>query len=50
MTTKPTSCNDLGGVASISGIKHPIEAARLVMDNSSHVLIVGEGAYNFTTR
>ena len=33
-----------GAVASIGGFRHPISAARVVMDNSSHVLVVGEGA------
>ena len=33
-----------GAVASIGGIRHPIEAARSIMENTSHVLMVGEGA------
>lgn len=33
-----------GAVASIGGIRHPVAAARVVMENSSHVLVVGEGA------
>lgn len=33
-----------GAVASIEGILHPISAARLVMDETAHVLLVGEPA------
>ena len=36
-------CN-AGAVASISGIKNPISLARYVMENTSHVLMVAEGA------
>jgi len=39
-----------GGVASIKNIRHPIEAARSVMDNTSHVLIDGEGARRIALR
>lgn len=31
-----------GAVASMTGIKNPVHAARLVMDNSPHVLMVGD--------
>ncbi|MBL4771113.1 MAG: N(4)-(beta-N-acetylglucosaminyl)-L-asparaginase [Planctomycetes bacterium] len=33
-----------GSVAAVEGIKHPISAARLVMEKSPHVMLVGEGA------
>lgn len=36
-----------GAVAALKGLKHPILAARAVMDHSPHVMLVGEGAYEF---
>lgn len=36
-----------GGVAGLEGICHPISAARLVMEKTHHVLLVGEGARQF---
>lgn len=36
-----------GAVASIEGIVHPISAARLVMEQTSHVLLVGKPASAF---
>ena len=36
-----------GAVASVSTIKNPIRLARAVMEKSSHVLLVGEGAEDF---
>jgi beta-aspartyl-peptidase (threonine type) len=36
-----------GAVAAVRRIKNPIEAARLVMFNSRHVMLVGEGAEAF---
>lgn len=33
-----------GSVAGVEGIVHPISAARQVMENSKHVMLVGEGA------
>jgi N4-(beta-N-acetylglucosaminyl)-L-asparaginase len=36
-----------GAVASIRNIKNPSKVARLVMERSDHVLIVGEGALKF---
>jgi len=36
-----------GSVASIQGIKTPSKIAKLVMDHTSHVMIVGEGALRF---
>jgi len=38
---------DAGGVASIEGILHPITAARLVMEETDHVLLVGPMATTF---
>ncbi len=36
-----------GSVAAIEGIRHPISAARRVMDKTKHVMLVGEGARLF---
>lgn len=36
-----------GAVASVEGIVHPITAARLVMENTDHVLLVGPSATKF---
>ena len=36
-----------GSVAALEGIRHPITAARLVMERSRHVLLVGAGARAF---
>ena len=36
-----------GAVASVTGIKNPIKAARLVMEKTSHVMLVGDGAVQF---
>src|SRR5690349_14925380 len=36
-----------GSVAGIEGIKHPISAARKVMEKTRHVMLVGEGARMF---
>jgi L-asparaginase / beta-aspartyl-peptidase len=36
-----------GAVASVLHVKNPIELARLVMERSPHVLLVGEGAEDF---
>jgi isoaspartyl peptidase/L-asparaginase-like protein (Ntn-hydrolase superfamily) len=36
-----------GSVAAIEGIKHPISAARRVMEKTPHVLLVGAGAREF---
>ncbi|MDQ1506381.1 MAG: L-asparaginase / beta-aspartyl-peptidase, partial [Actinomycetota bacterium] len=37
----------LGGVASITGVRHPVQAARAVMDDGRHVLLAGPGAVAF---
>jgi len=36
-----------GSVAALEGIRHPISAARRVMEKTKHVLLVGEGARIF---
>ncbi len=36
-----------GAVAAVRGVKNPIKAARLVMDKTSHVMLVGDGASQF---
>lgn len=36
-----------GAVAGIEGILHPISVARKVMENTPHVLLVGQGAQDF---
>ncbi|MFP4207840.1 MAG: isoaspartyl peptidase/L-asparaginase family protein [Wenzhouxiangella sp.] len=36
-----------GAVASVQGIRHPIEAARAVMTDSPHVMLVSQGATAF---
>lgn len=36
-----------GGVACLEDIEHPISVARLVMEKTPHVLLVGEGALQF---
>ena len=41
------ACLKAGAVASIEGILHPITAARLVMDDTNHVLLVGLPATKF---
>ena len=38
---------DAGSVAFLEGIKHPISVARLVMEKTPHVMLVGEGAKAF---
>ena len=42
-------CSDLraGAVAAVSGIKHPIELARRIMEDGRHLLLAGEGARTF---
>lgn len=36
-----------GSVAALEGIRHPISAARRVMEKTTHVMLVGEGARMF---
>lgn len=38
-----------GSVAALEGIKHPSKVARMVMERTDHVLLVGEGAQEFAT-
>ncbi|SDZ56891.1 beta-aspartyl-peptidase (threonine type) [Saccharopolyspora shandongensis] len=38
---------DVGAVAAVENVKNPVKAARLVMDQTPHVLLVGEGADDF---
>lgn len=38
---------NIGSVACLQHIKHPISVARAVMQKSSHVMLVGEGALQF---
>ena len=38
-----------GAVAGVRDVKNPINAARLVMDSTSHVLLIGEGASKFAS-
>lgn len=41
------SNNNCGAVACLQNIKHPIAVARLVMEKTPHVMLVGEGAKQF---
>lgn len=36
-----------GAVASVQGVKNPVRAARKVMEQTSHVMLVGDGAEKF---
>lgn len=38
---------DAGAVAGVTGVRNPVELARLVKDRSEHVMLVGEGAERF---
>lgn len=38
---------DCGSVAFLQNIKHPISVARKVMEETPHVMLVGEGAFQF---
>ena len=39
--------SNIGSVACLEHIKHPISVARMVMDKTPHVMLVGEGALQF---
>jgi len=39
-----------GAVASVTGLRHPIDAARHVMTDSPHVMLMGEGAETFASQ
>ena len=41
MDGRSLSC---GAVASVSGVRHPVELARCVMDHTDHTLLVAHGA------
>ncbi|GIM61574.1 asparaginase [Capnocytophaga canis] len=41
------SQNNAGSVACLKNIKHPISVARLVMEKTPHVMLVGDGAKQF---
>jgi isoaspartyl peptidase/L-asparaginase-like protein (Ntn-hydrolase superfamily) len=36
-----------GSVAAVEGFKHPVSIARRVMEETRHVMLVGEGAQRF---
>jgi N4-(beta-N-acetylglucosaminyl)-L-asparaginase len=38
---------DIGGVAFVERIKHPVSVARMVMEKTPHVLLSGQGAQEF---
>ncbi|GAA5025026.1 asparaginase [Marivirga lumbricoides] len=38
---------NIGSVACLQHIKHPVSVARAVMEKSPHVMLVGEGAFQF---
>lgn len=38
---------EIGSVAALEGIKHPISVARAVMEKTPHVMLVGDGALQF---
>ena len=38
---------DAGSVAFVRGVAHPIELAKLVMEKTPHVMLVGQGAEYF---
>jgi beta-aspartyl-peptidase (threonine type) len=38
---------DAGAVAAIRNVRHPVSVARGVMEQSRHVMLVGEGAFEF---
>ena len=39
--------SNIGSVACLEHIKHPISVARAIMEKTPHVMLVGEGAYRF---
>jgi len=39
-----------GSVAYLKEIKHPISVARKIMENSNHVMLVGDGAQKFALK
>ena len=41
---------EAGAVASVTGVRHPVSLARAVMENTSHVLVVGSGAERLASK
>jgi len=41
------SALDAGAVAGVTDVRHPIDLARLVMERSDHLILIGEGAEAF---
>ena len=41
---------EAGGVASVTGVRHPVSLARAVMENTSHVLVVSSGAERLASK
>lgn len=41
---------DFGAVASVTRLRNPIVAARIVLDKSEHCLFVGDGAHDFASQ
>jgi beta-aspartyl-peptidase (threonine type) len=39
-----------GAVAAVSRIANPVRLARLIMENSEHVLLIGQGAFRFAVQ
>ena len=42
--------NNAGAVANIGGVRHPISAARHVLEKTSHVMVVSEGAERLASK
>ena len=42
--------SNAGSVAYLKNIKHPVSVARKVMESSDHVMLVGQGAYEFALK
>lgn len=42
-----TDAKDIGSVCAIKNVKNPIQVARLVLEKTNHVMLVGDGALNF---
>ncbi len=45
-----TSDGGFGGIAGVRQVRNPIQLARIVMEESSHLLIFGDGAESFARR
>ena len=44
------SNNDCGSVSFLQNIKNPISVARLVMEKTPHIMLSGQGAYDFAVK